>query len=127
MTAPAKTRTAIWTGQSLAAGAGNTTSTWLDLSTMFEGEVNIRLTNGGTGPTVPAQVQVQIANNYNAGSPSLPTNFGGALQGTTVNSDITYFSFVIPMGVAALRLIAGSNTGQAVTVDADISAVNSIS
>jgi hypothetical protein len=36
------------------------------------------------------------------------------------------FSVEIPIGVAAVRLVAGSNTGQAVTVDADISSVTGV-
>lgn len=126
MTAPTKSRTSIWSGQTLTAGAGNTTSSVIDLSATFESQIDIKLTNGGTGPTVPAQVQVVVANNYNAGSPTLLTNYGGALVGTTTNSAVSYFSVTIPIGVAAVELIAGSNTGQNVTVDADISSVTGI-
>ena len=126
MTAPTKARTSIWSGQTLTAGAGNTTSSVIDLSATFESQIDIKLTNGGTGPTVAAQVQVVVANNYNAGSPTLLTNYGGALVGSTTNSAVSYFSVTIPIGVAAVELIAGSNTGQNVTVDADISSVTGI-
>lgn len=126
MAAPTKSRTAIWTTQTLTAGAANTNGAWIDLSTVFEALIGIRLTNGATGPTVPAQVQVQVAANYNAGAPTLPVNYGGALLGSSVNSDIIYFPVILPIGAAAVRLVAGSNTGQAVTVDADISTVTVI-
>jgi hypothetical protein len=127
MTAPTKSRTSIWSGQTLTAGAGSTNGTWIDLSGVFEAQIDIRITNGATGPTVAAQVQVQVANDYNAGSPTLPGNFGGALVASVINSDVNYFSITIPIGCAAVRLVAGSNTGQNVTIDADISRVTAIS
>lgn len=127
MTAPTKARTSIWSGQTLTAGAGNTTSSVINLSTTFESQIDIKLTNGATGPTVAAQVQIVVANDYAAGSPTLLTNFGGALVGSTANSAVTYFSVTIPIGVAAVELVAGSNTAQNVTVDADISSVTAIS
>lgn len=126
MAAPSKTRTSIWSGQSLTAGGADTNGTWQDLSTSFGAQIDIKLTNGGTGPTIPAQVQVQVAANYNGGSPTLITNYGGALIGSITNSAVSYFSVEIPIGVAAVRLVAGSNTGQAVTVDADISSVTGV-
>lgn len=86
----------------------------------------MKLTNGGTGPTVPAQFQIQVANDWNSGSPTLVTNFGGALVGSTVNNDVNYFSVDIPIPYQAARVVAGSNTGQNVTADADISTVTVI-
>jgi hypothetical protein len=121
-----KTRTSIWSAQTLTAGAGNTNSSWIDLSTGYGAEISIKLTNGGTGPTVPAQVQIQSAADYNAGSPTLPINFTGALVGGTANSEVDYWSVQMPAPVAAIRLVAGSNTGQNVTVDADIVNITAI-
>jgi hypothetical protein len=121
--AATKARTAIWTGQTLTAGAGNTTSATQNLSTSYGSQVNIKLTNGATGPTVPAQVQVQVANDAAA---TLVTNFGGPMVGSASNNAIIYFSVEIPIGVEAVILVAGSNTGQNVTVDADISQVTAI-
>lgn len=118
-----KTRTSIWSAQTLTAGAGNTTSSVLDTSQGYGAQVNIKITNGATGPTVPAQVQVQVANDYNAGSPTLWVNHGGPLVAGVANSEVGYWSVPIPPGVAAVRLVAGSNTGQNVTIDADISAI----
>lgn len=125
--AATKVRTSIWSSQTLTASSSNTNSSWIDLSAGYGAQVDIKLTNGATGPTVPAQVQIQVANDYNAGSPTLITNFGGAFIGSTANSDVTYASATIPFPVAALRLVAGSNTGQNVTVDADISNVTAVS
>jgi hypothetical protein len=131
MAVPTKARTSIWAAQSIAAGTAappsGTNSTWIDLSGTFESQIDLRMTNGGTGPTVALSVVVQVANDYNAGAPTLPTFFGGALVGGVTNSEIDYFSVTIPIGTAAVRLCAGGNTGQAVTVDADISRVTAIS
>lgn len=124
--AATKARTSIWSGQTLTAGAGNTTSSWLDLSTGYGAQVDIKLTNGATGPTVPAQVQIQVANDYNGGSPTLVTNFSGPLVGGTANSEVDYWTVQIPPNAAAVRLVAGSNTAQNVTVDADISNITGI-
>jgi len=124
--AAVKSRSAIWTAQVLTAGAGNTSASWIDLSTVYGAQVDIKLTNGATGPTVAAQVQVLVAAAYNAGAPQLPVNYGGALIGQTGNNAIAYFSVEIPIGVATIQLVAGSNTVQNVTVDADISNVTGI-
>ena len=123
---PTKARTAIWTGQSLAAGAANTNSTWVDLSASFGASIAFRLTMG-SAPTAPAQVQVQVANGFNAGSPVLPVNYGAPFIGGTAASEVDQFTVEIPIGWAAVRLVAGSNTGSAVTVDADISVVSPVS
>jgi hypothetical protein len=124
--AATKARPSIWSSQTLTAGAGDTSGSWIDLSAGYGALVDFKLTNGATGPTVAAQVQVQVASNYNAGSPTLVTNFGGALVGGTANNGVYQFSVEIPIGAAAMRLVAGSNTGQNVTADADVSQVTAL-
>ena len=124
--AASKSRTSIWSAQTLTAGAGNTNGAWVDLSTAYAAQVDFQLTNGATGPTVAAQVQIQVAAAYNAGSPVLPVNYGGPLVGSTSNSGVSSWSVELPIGVAAFRLVAGSNTGQNVTVDADVSVVTAV-
>jgi len=118
-----KTRTAIWASQTLTASAGDTTSSAVDLSAGYGAQVNIKITNGGTGPTVAAQCKVQVANNS---SGTLWTDYGGAFQASSSNSAVSYFTVELPIGVAAVRLVAGSNTGQNVTIDADVSNVTAI-
>jgi hypothetical protein len=117
-----KTRTAIWTAQSLTAGAGNTTSSAVDLADGYGAALNIKLTNGATGPTVAAQVQIEVSNDNSSWF-----KHGGPLVGATGNNAVSEWGGIeIPIGVKYLRLVAGSNTGQAVTVDADISEVTAI-
>lgn len=126
MAAPTKSRTSIWSGVSQSAGA-TTNSSWFDLTVVFETQVDIKISNNSTGPTIAGQVQVQVANDYNTGAPTLVTNFGGALVGNTTNSDTTaQFSVTIPIGVEAFRLSGSGNTGQSVTLDADFSKVTAI-
>lgn len=121
--AATKSRTSLWSSQTLTAGAGNTTSSAVDLSAAYGAQVDFKLTNGGSGPTVPAQVQIQVADDSGG---TLYVNFGGPLVGSTVNNAVVSWSIDLPIGVASVQLVAGSNTGQAVTVDADISVVTGI-
>lgn len=122
----AKNRTALWSGQTLTAGAGDTNSPWIDLTGAYAAVVDMILTNGAAGPTVPAQIQVQIAADYNGGSPSQVTKLGGPCMGTSTNNDIQHFVVELPAAAAAVRLVAGSNTGQNVTVDADLSRITAL-
>lgn len=121
--ATTKSRTSLFSAITLTAGAGNTTSSSLDLSTGYGAQVDIQLTNGATGPTVAAQVQIQVANDV-AGT--LFTNYGGPLVGVVTALGVQSWSIDLPIGVARVRLVAGSNTGQSVVVDADISNVTGI-
>ena len=121
--AATKVRTSIWSAQTLTAGAGNTTSSAVDLSAGYGAQVDIQLTNGGTGPTIAAQVQIQVANDTGG---TLWTNYGGPLVGSVTASAVTSWSIQLPIGVARVRLVASSNTVQNVTVDADISNVTGI-
>ena len=117
-----KTRTSIWSSQTLTAGAGDTTSSAVDLQDGYSAALNIKLTNGGTGPTVPGQVLIQVSNDNSAWF-----DFGAALVGNSTNSAVVAWGGIdIPIGVKYLRLVAGSNTGQNITVDADISEVTAI-
>jgi hypothetical protein len=85
--------------------------------------LHMKLTNGATGPTVPAQIQVEVSPNKIAWF-----KFGGIWMGSTANSGIkSWGGIIIPMGTGYLRLVAGSNTDQNVTIDADISRVVSAS
>lgn len=117
-----KTRTSIWSGTTLTAGAGNTTSSAVDISTGYGAVLNIKLTNGATGPTLPAQVQIQVSNDN-----TTFWNYGGPLQGGVANSGVSSWGGIeLPIGTKYVQLVAGSNTGQNVTVDADISNVAAV-
>ena len=120
--ASTKTVTEVLSAVTLTAGAGNTTSDPVDLADGYGATLNIKLANGATGPTVAAQVQVQVSEDN-----SEWYNFGGALIGSKVANAVTSWGgIIIPIATKYLRLVAGSNTGQNVVVDADLSEVTAI-
>src|SRR5688500_8721572 len=100
----------VHNGSTLTAGAGDTTSSAQDLQTSYGAAVHIKLTNGATGPTVAAQVIVEV-------SPDNSKWFQlvGPLVGSTANNGIVSWSFSIPAAMKFVRTVSGSNTGQAVT------------
>jgi hypothetical protein len=113
---------AIWSSQTLTAGGGNTTSSAVAVGAYYFASLDFSLTNGGTGPTVAAQVQIQVSNdgtNF--------YNFGGAFVGSTAASAVVQWGGIqLPLGISHVRLVAGSNTGQNVTVNADIGYISAV-
>ena len=94
----------------VAAAADHTSSVWT-IDDGYGGVLNIKITNGATGPTVAAQSQIWVSpdnSNY--------YKFGGALVSTLGNAIITSWSIEIPSGIKYLEVISGSNTGQNVTI-----------
>jgi len=106
----------------LTASAGDDTSAGTSYVGKYGGVAHVKLTNGGTGPTVAAQVQLQTStdnSNY--------YDFGGPLVGATGNSAVkSWGPIVVPMGTRWLRSVSGSNTGQNVTVRIEATKVDSI-
>lgn len=107
----------------MTAGAGNVTSTIVDINTGYGAQLDISITNGATGPTIAGQVQIVV---YNDTSHTLQVNFGGALVGSTANSAVTSWSVDLPIGVCSVAVISGSNTAQNCTLNVDISNVTAI-
>lgn len=118
-----KSRTSINSGATLTAGAGNTTSATQDVSASYETIVHIKLTNGATGPTIPAQTLVQVAADSGG---TLFVDYGAPLVGPTANNGTASWSVYLPMAIAAFRLVSGSNTAQNVTLDSDYDRVTGI-
>src|SRR4051812_19948449 len=117
-----KSNTNIWNGTTLTAGAGDTTSSAVDLTASYGASVSFKITNGATGPTIPAQVLIQTSpdnSNY--------YSFAGPFVSATGNSVVTSWGDIeLPLGTQYLKLVAGSNTAQNVTVQADVSKVTGI-
>ena len=120
--ASTKVVTAIWSTITLTAGAGDTASADIDLQDGYGGTLHVKLTNGGTGPTVAAEVQVQMS-----GDDTEYYGYGGPLTGNTDSSGVSSWTIPVPIGTQYLRLVAGSNTGQDVVVDADVTEVTALS
>lgn len=119
-----KGRFSLYSAQTLTAGAGNTTLAAVDITASYATQVDIQLTNGATGPTIAAQVQIQVAADATG---TLWVNYGGPLVGSTANSAVSSWSITLEgMGIGAFRLVSGSNTAQNVTLDADYSKVTAV-
>jgi len=121
MAAPTKSRTSIWSAYSHAASTAGTFSDWIDVSTGFPSTINAAVKNGATGPTIAGMFIVQVANDYNGGSPTSPITMSGENTGSTDNSGTTFFGPIeIDLGISAVRVGIGSNTGQACVYEVDI-------
>lgn len=116
------------TARTIVASASNaaaaTARGTIDLEAAYGGTLTLKITNGGTGPTVQCTCNVLIAHNA-----TLPTaasagadwktiyTFGG---GTTAGA-VTEMSLPIDASIMALEVEFTGNTGQAVTVEAYMS------
>ncbi len=118
--ASTKATTAVHSGATLTAGAGDTTSSTTTIDDGYGGVILCKLTNGATGPTVAAQIEIQVSGD-NSEWYVLTT-----LYGTTTNSDVKSWCVEIPMGVEYIRTVSGSNTGQDVTIDVDVTEVTAV-
>lgn len=95
----------------LTAGGANHDSNVMDLQDGYGAFLQIKVTNGTTGPTLAAQAQIQTSpDNSNW------YNFGGALIATLGNAVVTSWGVPVPIGVKYLKVTSGSNTGQNVTI-----------
>lgn len=111
--------------------AGGTTRGTLDLnSAQGGGTLTIKITNGGTGPTVQCLANVLIAHNGTlptAASAGSDWKTIASVGGGTTASDITEFSMQIAPSVMCLEVEFTGNTGQAVTVEAYLSELTTAS
>lgn len=127
-TATKAARTLIAAATSNAAGA--TTRGTVDLRTAFGGLLTIKLTNGGTGPTIQAEARVLIAHNTG----TTPTAASAGTDWKTIwvfgngitASTITEQSIPIDQSVMHCEVEVTGNTGQAVTCEAFLSELSSI-
>lgn len=128
-TATKNPRTVIAAATSNAAGS--TTRGTVDLRTAFGGLLTIKLTNGGTGPTVQAEARVLVA--HNSGATPTAASAGTdwktiyvVSNGTAANT-VTEWSVAVDQSVMHLEVEVTGNTGQAVTCEAFLSELTSIS
>jgi len=113
--------------------AGSTTRGTLDLRTAQGGLLTVKLTNGGTGPTVQCTARVLVAHNASS-TPSAASagsdwkTFVAVLAGSGTNaSAVTEASMIVPKDVMHLEVEFTGNTGQTVTVEAYLSETTSAS
>lgn len=109
--------------------AGSTTRGTVDLRTAHGGLLTIKLTNGGTGPTVQAEARVLVA--HNSGTTPTAASAGTdwktiwVFGGGVTASAITEQSIAVDAGVMHLEVEVTGNTGQAVTCEAYLSELTS--
>jgi len=120
--AATKTSTVHQNNVTLTAAAGDTTSTAADISASYGAILTIKLTNGATGPTIAAQVIVEISHDN-----SIFYQLAGPLVGSTANNGVVSWSLRIPVEAKFVRTVSGSNTGQNVTLRSEITEVSALS
>ena len=114
--------TSVWASQTLTAGAGDTTGMAVDTSNSYDTAISARITNGATGPTIPAQIQIEVSYDN-----SDWYAYGPALVGGTDNNGVYEWGAIdIPMAVQYVRPVGGSNTDQNVTVDFEVGEVTAV-
>ena len=114
-----KNDTTIVASASNAAGA--TTRGTIDLSAVYGGIVTLKITNGGTGPTLQCEGRVLISH-----ADTLPTAAGAGADwktvwrfgGGTAANGVTEQSFQFGPEVRHIEVEFTGNTVQAVTVEA---------
>lgn len=101
------------------SAGGTTTGSWIDVGATagrLGGLLTAKITNGGTGPTVECV-------GFLESSPDNGTTayrLGAVVAGGTTANAVTSGSSVIPAGTRYIRTVFTGNTGQSVTVEADL-------
>ena len=101
--------------------AGATARGTLDVDDKYGGIVTIKVTNGGTGPTVQCEGRVLVSHEDTlpaAGSAGADWKTIWRFGGGTANSAITEQSFEFGPEIRHIEVEFTGNTGQAVTVEA---------
>ena len=120
--ASTKAVTVLFDDVTLTAGAGDTTSALATLTDGYGATLNIKFTNGATGPTIEPQAQIEVSEDNSEWH-----EFGGAMLGAQGNNDVVSWGGIsIPIGTQYLRILAGSNTDENVVIAADLSEVTSL-
>jgi hypothetical protein len=104
--------------------AGSTTRGTLALTTADGGLLTVKITNGGTGPTLQAVANVLVAHNAStpsAGSAGTDWKTLYQVGNGTVSGTIGEWAFDIPGGIMQLEVELTGNTGQAVTCESYLS------
>lgn len=94
------------------AATATTTGTALSLTTAYGALITIKLTNGGTGPTI-----APVAYVYTSGD---NTNYKlfYKIGGDTTASSVNEYNVEIPPAAMYARVDVKDNTGQAITCEA---------
>lgn len=126
----ALTKTARTIVASASNAAAATTRGTLDMNSVQGGGfLTIKMTNGGTGPTVQCTANVLIAHNASIpAAASAGTNWKtiASYGGGTTASAVTEIGMPIDPSIMCLEVEFTGNTAQAVTVEAFLSELTSV-
>ena len=114
-TVPLDTSGNKFDGLALTADASDVTSISVPLHASDGATAHIKLLNGATGPTLPAEVQVQVSPDD-----SLWISNGGPLKGGVTNNGAYTWPMDITTGAKFARFVVGSNTDEDVSVSVTV-------
>lgn len=90
-----------------------TTATGVDLSGAYNASLGVKITNGGTGPTLAGTCQIQLSPDNSAWY-----DYGGVLTGGVANNGVYSWEVELPDSVYYVRTVFSGNTGQSITIEA---------
>lgn len=94
--------------------AGSTTTgSSVDLTGKYGCSVTLKVTNGGTGPTVGCDARIEVSNDNSDWWEVFRATAGVA------NSGVYIWMVDLPASILYARSVFGGNTAQSVTVEAD--------
>jgi hypothetical protein len=102
---------------SASNGAGSTTTgSWIDIRS-YKPSILAKVTNGGTGPTVPCTCTVDLSPDNGS---TVYAGAGGSFTAGIASSTPYAFGFDLPPDTMYARTVFSGNIGQAVTIQADV-------
>lgn len=108
------------------AAAGTERATY-DLRTAHGALITAKVTNGGTAPTTSCNCNIYVAHTTgttpSAGEEGSDWKFYASQSADRVNSGVSRFVYLIPKEALHIQIEFTGHTGQAVTVEAQISVV----
>jgi hypothetical protein len=115
-----KTSTNIVAPATSVAAAGTNTSSATNVTTGYDIAVGLKITNGGTGPTV------QSVGSLYGSSDGTNWYLIGQVPGGTTASAVSSVWFAVPAGTSYVQTVFTGNTGQAVTVGAQLAMMTAL-
>lgn len=111
----------IYASTTLTAGAAETTLGSLTTTTDYGVSASLFITNGATGPTLPAFVKLQVSNDNTNWATLAGPFYAGTTAATTYD-----FTITVPKEYQYIRVRGGGNTAQNVTSLATYSRVTGV-
>lgn len=113
----AKSTAVVLAANTNVAAGGQQASPWIDLRAAYKASLLVRVTNGATGPTLPARAVVNLSPD---GGTTVYAGAGGSAQADRVAGSSYAWQFPQQEDVMYAQVVVTGNTGQAVTTQADV-------